>query len=52
MVASRAVLSPGRVAQYQEQGYLFVRRDGGEVLLEDAPEGGGPCGEYTPTGPH
>ncbi|HEY3079892.1 MAG TPA: phytanoyl-CoA dioxygenase family protein [Chloroflexota bacterium] len=30
----------------------LFRRDGSEVLLEDAPEGGGPCGEYTPTGPH
>jgi hypothetical protein len=30
----------------------LFRRDGREVVLDDAPEDGGPCGEYTPTGPH
>ncbi|HEV8634073.1 MAG TPA: phytanoyl-CoA dioxygenase family protein [Chloroflexota bacterium] len=30
----------------------LFRRDGSEVLLDDAPDGGGPCGEYAPAGPH
>jgi hypothetical protein len=29
----------------------LFRRDGSEVLLDDAPEGG-PCGQYAPKGPH